>query len=262
WFHQFLEFRFHEFGVYEDAIVKSNHILNHSLLSPLINTGLLNPNDVIQKAIDYAKAHEVPINSVEGFVRQIVGWREFIRGVYEVKGTEERTKNFWNFTRTLPKSFYNGTTGIEPVDTTIKNILKTGYVHHIERLMILGNFMVLCEIHPDDVYKWFMELFIDAYDWVMVPNVYGMSLYADGGLMSTKPYISSSNYIMKMSNYKKGSWQDIWDGLFWMFMDKHRDFFITNPRLKMLISNFDTMDKAQQELHFKNATSFLQTLDS
>lgn len=260
WLQQFFDYRFHEFGVYEDAIVKEEHFLNHSLLSPLINVGLLNPSDVIDKAITYAKENDVPINSTEGFVRQILGWREFIRGVYEVKGTEERTKNFWNFDRKIPISFYDGTTGIKPVDDVIKKVLKTGYAHHIERLMILGNFMVLCEFDPDEVYQWFMELFIDSYDWVMVPNVYGMSLFADGGLMSTKPYISSSNYIMKMSNYSKGEWQDTWDGLFWTFMDKHRDFFESNPRLGMLLGNLDRMKKDTLENHFNNAEKFLNTL--
>ncbi len=260
WLQKFFEQRFHEFGPYEDAIVKEEHFLNHSLLSPLINIGLLNPSHVIEKAIDYGKSNNIPINSIEGFVRQILGWREFIRGVYEAKGTEERTKNFWNFNRKIPKSFYDGTTGIKPVDDVIKKVLKTGYAHHIERLMILGNFMVLCEFNPDEVYKWFMELFIDAYDWVMVPNVYGMSLYADGGLMSTKPYISSSNYIMKMSNYPKGDWQDTWDGLFWTFMDKHRDFFSGNPRLGMLLGNLDRMNKETLENHFNNAEQFLEQL--
>ncbi|RCT54702.1 cryptochrome/photolyase family protein [Winogradskyella sp. KYW1333] len=260
WLQQFFEYRFHEFGAYEDAIVKEEHFLNHSLLSPLINVGLLHPLDVIDKAIDYARSNDVPINSTEGFVRQILGWREFIRGVYQVKGTEERTKNFWNFNRKIPKSFYDGTTGIQPIDDVIKKVNKTAYAHHIERLMILGNFMVLCEFHPDEVYEWFMELFIDAYDWVMVPNVYGMSLYADGGLMSTKPYISSSNYIMKMSNYSKGAWQATWDGLFWTFMDKHREFFLSNPRLGMLIRTFDKMKQETREKHFKNAESFLSQL--
>ena len=242
WLEQFFEQRFHEFGPYEDAIVKEEHFLNHSLLSPLINVGLLNPMEVIEKAIKYANSNNVPLNSTEGFVRQILGWREFIRGVYEAKGNEERTKNFWGFKRNIPKSFYDGTTGIQPIDDVIKKVNKTAYAHHIERLMILGNFMVLCEFNPDDVYQWFMELFIDAYDWVMVPNVYGMSLFADGGLMSTKPYISSSNYIMKMSNYEKGELANYlgWS-VFWTFMDKHRDFFLSNPRLGMLIRTFDKM---------------------
>ncbi|MBU2928667.1 cryptochrome/photolyase family protein [Winogradskyella psychrotolerans] len=260
WLNQFFEQRFHEFGPYEDAIVKEEHFLNHSILSPLINVGLLQPLDVIEKAIDYAKSNDVPLNSLEGFVRQILGWREFIRGVYEVKGTEERTKNFWNFNKKIPASFYDGSTGIKPIDDVIKKVLKTGYAHHIERLMLLGNFMVLCEFHPDEVYQWFMELFIDAYDWVMVPNVYGMSLFADGGLMSTKPYISSSNYIMKMSNYAKGDWRATWDGLFWTFMDKHRDFFAGNPRLGMLLGNLDKMKKETLENHFNNAEQFLEQL--
>lgn len=262
WLEAFFEQRFHEFGVYEDAIVKSESFLNHSVLSPLINVGLLAPQEVIDKAIDYAQKNNIPINSLEGFVRQILGWREFIRGIYEVKGSEERTKNFWKHSRTIPPSFYNGTTGILPVDQTIKKTLKTSYAHHIERLMILGNFMLLCEFDPDEVYRWFMELFIDAYDWVMVPNVYGMSLFADGGLMSTKPYISSSNYIKKMSDYPNGEWQKIWDGLFWRFMDKHRAFLSKNPRLRMLLSTLDKMGEEKRTQHFTNAETFLNTLNT
>ncbi|MDC8006179.1 cryptochrome/photolyase family protein [Aureisphaera galaxeae] len=262
WFYQFLQFRFHDFGVYEDAIVASESILNHSLLSPLINVGLLHPMWVIERTVLFAEENKIPINSTEGLVRQIIGWREFIRGVYEVKGTEERNRNFWGFTRRIPKTFYTGDTGIPPIDTTIKKIQKTAYAHHIERLMILGNFMVLCEFDPDEVYQWFMELFIDAYDWVMVTNVYGMSLYADGGLMSTKPYISSSNYLMKMGDYAKGDWQQTWDGLFWNFMDKHRDFFLSNPRLGMLIRTWDKMDSEKRTQHLQNAASFFKTLDT
>lgn len=261
WLQDFFAQRFYEFGDYEDAIVSSEHYLNHSVLSPLLNTGLLLPEDVIDKACEYAFKHEIPINSLEGFVRQILGWREFIRGVYEVKGSEERTRNFWNHKRKIPSSFYKGTTGIFPVDRTINKVLKTGYAHHIERLMVLGNFMLLCEFDPDEVYQWFMELFIDAYDWVMVPNVYGMSLFADGGLMSTKPYISGSNYLKKMSDYPSGDWQEIWDGLFWRFMDKNRGVFSKNPRLRMLLNTLDRMDFKRREEHFLNAEHFLKSLD-
>ncbi len=177
-----------------------------------------------------------------------------------MKGTQERTKNYWGFTRKIPPSFWNGTTGIEPIDITIKKVLETGYCHHIERLMVLGNFMLLCEFDPDEVYRWFMELFIDSYDWVMVPNVYGMSQFADGGLMATKPYISGSNYLMKMSDYKKGEWQPIWDGLFWRFMHTHRDFFLQNPRLGMLVNSFDKMTEEKQKAHLNNAETYLQSL--
>jgi len=122
---------------------------------------------------------------------------------------------------------------------------------------VLGNFMLLCEFDPDEVYRWFMEFFIDAYDWVMVQNVYGMSQFADGGLMATKPYISGSNYLMKMSDYKKGDWQLIWDGLFWRFMDKHRKFFLSNPRLGMLIKTFDKMPEEKKTTLLYEAESYL-----
>jgi deoxyribodipyrimidine photolyase-related protein len=190
-----------------------------------------------------------------------MGWREFIRGVYVTKGSQERTTNYWGFTRKIPPSFYTGTTGIEPIDLTIKKVLETGYCHHIERLMVLGNFMLLCEFDPDEVYRWFMELFIDAYDWVMVPNVYGMSQFADGGIMSTKPYISGSNYLMKMSDYPKGEWQSTWDALFWRFMDIHRDFFLQNPRLGMLISTFDKWSEEKKQEVRTKANDYLIMLD-
>jgi deoxyribodipyrimidine photolyase-related protein len=260
WFQQFLEQRFLEFGAYEDAIVKEHHILNHSLLTPMLNVGLISPKEVIEQSTAFAKENDIPINSLEGFVRQIIGWREFIRGMYEARGSDERTRNFWGFTRKIPKSFYDGSTGIYPIDQTIKQLLKTGYCHHIERLMVLGNFMLLCEFDPDEVYRWFMELFIDSYDWVMVPNVYGMSQFADGGLMATKPYISGSNYLMKMSNYKKGEWQETWDGLFWRFMDTHRSFFLSNPRLGMLVHMFDKMPAEKKQKHLENGDAYLNSL--
>lgn len=127
--------------------------------------------------------------------------------------------------------------------------------------MILGNFMLLCEFDPNEVYRWFMELFIDSYDWVMVPNVYGMSQFADGGIMSTKPYISGSNYIMKMSDYKKGNWQSTWDGLFWRFMHTHRTFFLQNPRLGMLVKSFDKMSTEKQREHLRQAQQYLDSLE-
>jgi deoxyribodipyrimidine photolyase-related protein len=260
WFSNFLNTRYNEFGTYEDAILIKESIINHSILSPLINSGLLNPKYVLEESINFYKKNNIPLNSVEGFIRQIIGWREFIRGVYVCKGSEERTKNYWNFKRKIPKSFYTGSTGIDPVDDTIKKVNKSGYANHIERLMILGNFMVLCEFDPDEVYKWFMELFIDSYDWVMVPNVYGMSQFADGGLMSTKPYISSSNYIIKMSDYKKGDWSEIWDGLFWSFMDKQREFFKKNPRMRMLLSSYDKMDVLKKEKLLLDADNFIKNL--
>jgi deoxyribodipyrimidine photolyase-related protein len=261
WLQEFLETRLWEFGAYEDAMVEKEHFLHHSLLTPMLNSGLLTPQEVLDKTLEYAAQNpDLPLNSLEGFIRQIMGWREFIRAVYELKGSEERTRNYWGFKRKIPKSFYDGTTGIGPLDTVIRKVLKTGYCHHIERLMVLGNFMLLCEFDPDEVYKWFMELFIDAYDWVMVPNVYGMSQFADGGLMATKPYISGSSYLMKMSDFKKGEWQEIWDALFWRFMHVHRDFFLQNPRLGMLVHSFDKMTEEKRSGLLQRAENYLNII--
>lgn len=260
WLDDFLRTRFEKFGMYEDAIVAKENILHHSVLTPMLNTGLLTPQQIVDAVLEHAKNHAVPLNSLEGFIRQIVGWREFIRIVYEREGRRQRTTNYWKFTRKIPPAFWTGNTGIAPIDITIRKILDTGYCHHIERLMVLGNFMLLCEFDPDEVYKWFMEMFIDAYDWVMVPNVYGMTQFADGGLMTTKPYISGSNYLMKMSDYEKADWQPVWDGLFWRFMHVHRNFFLQNPRLGMLVGTFDKMTAEKRDTHLANAEKYLQSL--
>ena len=176
-------------------------------------------------------------------------------------GVPSRTTNFWQFEdRPIPRSFYEGTTGITPIDITIKRVLAHGYCHHIERLMILGNFMLLCGFHPDRVYDWFMELFVDAYDWVMVPNVYGMSQFADGGLFTTKPYISGSNYVLKMSDYRKGDWCATWDGLFWSFIKQHETFFRSQHRLGMMVRQLEKMDGAKLNAHLENAEGFLDSL--
>ncbi len=262
WLDQFLENRFREFGQYEDAIVVNEKILHLSLLTPMMNVGLITPQEIIETTLKFAEENQTPINSLEGFIRQIIGWREFIRGVYEVAGSRERMMNFWRFKRKIPESFWTGTTGIGPIDITIKKVLETGYCHHIERLMVIGNFMLLCEFDPDEVYRWFMELFIDAYDWVMVTNVYGMSQFADGGLMASKPYISGSNYLLKMGDFPKGDWQTVWDGLFWRFMDVHRDFFLKNPRLGMLVRIFDKMPHEKKFFHIKTAENYLESLVS
>ena len=261
WLDNFLKSRFHNFGIYEDAMVGNESFLYHSVLTPMLNIGLLSPRQIIDKALDMAANKEIPLNSLEGFIRQIMGWREFIHLVYEREGTVQRTKNYWGFTRKIPLSFWKGETGIHPVDVVIKKVLATGYNHHIERLMVMGNFFLLCEFDPDDVYRWFMEMYVDAYDWVMVPNTYGMTQFADGGLMMTKPYISGSNYLMKMGDWKKGAWQQVWDGLFWRFMHVHRNFFLSNPRLGMLVKMFDKMPVDKQRAHLENAEAFLIELD-
>lgn len=253
----FLQERFENFGIYQDAINKDESFLFHSNLSSSLNIGLLDPVQVVKSTLEFANKKKIPINSVEGFIRQVIGWREYIRAVYLLKGVEERTKNHFGFERKMPESFWDGSTGITPVDVTIQRILKTSYAHHIERLMVLGNFMLIAELHPDDVYKWFMSLFIDAYDWVMVPNVYGMSQFADGGMMSTKPYISGSNYLLKMSNYKKGDWSETWDALFWRFMNVHIQTFQQNPRLSFLLNTWNNFSAQKKKELMNKAEDFL-----
>lgn len=257
----FFDQRFVNFGIYEDSILKDHHFLNHSLLSPILNIGLLTPNYVIDEAINYAQNNHVPLNSLEGFIRQILGWREFVRAVYIYRGTQQRQSNFWNHQNTMNPILYVGTTGVLPVDNSIKKLLKTGYLHHIERLMIVSNFMNLLQIHPNHIYKWFMELFVDAYDWVMVPNVYGMATYADGGLMTTKPYISGSNYLKKMSDYVSGDWQNVWDGLFWNFVAKNQSFFRNNYRLTMMCQHWEKMNSDTKIKHLNTANKYLELYD-
>lgn len=260
WLDDFLEHKFEAFGPYEDAIEQGESWLWHSVLTPALNTGLLSPQYVTQKTIDAAEDRDVPLNSLEGFLRQIVGWREFMRATYEDLGVTMRTTNYWSHTRAMPSSFYDGSTGIIPVDDVIKRLLATGYCHHIERLMVLGGFMFLCEIDPQEIYRWFMEMFIDSYDWVMVPNVYAMSQNADGGLITTKPYFSGSAYVRKMSHYPKGDWCDVWDGLYWRWIWNHVEELGKNPRWAMMCATAKRMDEEKRNTHLKNANDFLSSL--
>lgn len=248
----FLEYKFDLFGPYEDAISREYSFVYHSMLSSCLNIGLLTPMQVIRRALDVFFERGVAIESVEGFIRQIMGWREFMRAMYVIEGVNIRNKNFFNSKNKLPKEFWTAKTGLLPVDVSIKRSLDFAYCHHIERLMVLGNVMCLLEIDPDDIYLWFMEMFIDAYDWVMVPNVYSMSQYADGGLLTTKPYISGSNYLLKMSDYSKSDWCGVWDALYWRFINKHRDFFASNPRLNMMVSLYDKKTEVAKQEYANN----------
>ena len=262
WFEAFLKERFERFGDYEDAIVAGQSWLWHAVLTPMLNIGLLTPEYVVKETLAYADQHDIPVNALEGFIRQLIGWREFMRATYEALGVKMRTTNHWNHQRKIPASFYDGTTGIDPIDDTIQRVLETGYCHHIERLMVLGGFMFLCEFDPDEVYRWFMELFVDSYDWVMVPNVYAMSQHADGGLITTKPYFSGSNYVKKMSDWKAGDWADTWDGLYWRFIWKHREALAKNPRWAMMCRTAERMDNDKMNTHLGRAGAFFKTLDA
>ena len=251
----FLTHKFSKFGDYEDSVDEKSHIWFHSNLSSSLNIGLITPLDILN---NISNLSYIPINSYEGFVRQIIGWREFMRCLYHFEGKNMEKSNFFNHQRKIKKSWYSGDTGLDPLDYSIKSTIKHAYSHHIERLMIQVNLMNLCEIKPRDAYKWFMELYIDSSDWVMTPNVYSMGLFADGGIMATKPYICGSNYILKMMNFKKGPWCDVMDGLYWRFIDKNRGFFKKNPRLNMMVSLFDKMKKVKKDDILFKANEFIE----
>lgn len=256
----FLSNRLDGFGPYQDAVEPGERMIFHSLLSPAINAGLLTPQEIVDATLAEADRREIPLNSLEGYLRQIIGWREFMLLSYEHLGRRMRSRNYFGFDKPMPGAFYTGETGLDPVDEIITRVLESGYAHHIERLMFLGNPMLLCEIDPDEVYRWFMELFVDAYDWVMVPNVYAMSQFADGGLITTKPYVSSSNYIRKMSPWKKGNWATVWDGLFWRFVEKNRELFEKNPRMSMMAKQLDRMGEEKLSAHRSVARGYLEAL--
>ena len=256
WLDYFIIKKFNLFGDYEDAVDTNNNFLFHSVLSPMINLGLLTPDLIIERVRKVE--NKIKINSYEGYIRQIIGWREFIRGIYQNYDQQLEENNFFQHKNSLTKKWYDGTTGLDPLDHSIKNAQKYGYTHHIERLMVLCNIMNLCEIKPNEVYNWFMEMFVDSSDWVMSPNVYGMGLFSDGGIFSTKPYICGSSYFMKMMNFKRGNWNDIMDGLYWRFINKNRKFFQSNPRLNMMVNIYDKMNTERKNHIIKKANQFIR----
>jgi len=255
WLDDFLIEKLNLFGDYEDAVSQRDNILFHSALSPLINSGLITPEKIVDR-LKKLKT-KVNLNSLEGYIRQVIGWREFMRGIYQNYSTEMEKGNFFKHKRKFKKEWYSGETGIPPLDHSIKNALKYGWTHHIERLMVLSSLMNLCEIEPKQVYKWFMEMFIDSSEWVMVPNVYGMGLFSDGGIFATKPYICGSSYYLKMMDFKKGEWCETVDGLYWRFINKNRKFFSSNPRLNMMVSVYDKMKNERKKKILSKAEAFI-----
>lgn len=256
----FVDKRLEGFGPYQDAICADQSFLHHSLVSPAVNCGLITPDELVDAVLQASSKRDLPIESVEGFIRQVIGWREFVRGVYQHYSDKMDETNYWNHRRRLKSCWYSGDTGLPPLDDAIERAVEHGYSHHIERLMILANLMNLCEIEPRQVYGWFMEMYVDSSDWVMAANVYGMGLMSDGGIFATKPYISGSNYIMKMSDYKKGPWCDIWDGLYWRFVENHFDFFDRNPRMRMMTRTLLKMDEKRKTDIFTAADEFIHNV--
>jgi deoxyribodipyrimidine photolyase-related protein len=257
WLDDFIEHRLEGFGPYEDAMSTRSETVFHSVLSPMMNIGLLVPNEVLERVIAVAQTRDIPLQSLEGFVRQIMGWREFVRGIYQNFSAQQASTNYWSHHRQLTEHWYLGGTGIAPLDDTIEITQRKGWCHHIPRLMVVANLMTLCEIEPKAAHRWFMEMYVDSASWVMGPNVYGMGIFSDGGIFATKPYICGSNYLLKMSNYPKGPWCDVVDGLYWRFIEKNRAFFAQNPRLALMPRALDRLSEARRDIIFPAAEKFL-----
>jgi deoxyribodipyrimidine photolyase-related protein len=217
WLQNFVTHKMSDFGSYQDSIQSDNSFLFHSVLSTTINIGLLNPTDIIEELLKHKD--KIPMNSLEGYIRQLF-WREYQRYCYIYYNFNN--KNYFGNTKKLTKDWYNGTVGILPVDDCIKKAFNTGYLNHIERLMIVGNFMNLYGIQPSEGFKWFMEFSCDSYEWVMAQNVLDMVFFVSGGVTMRKPYITSSNYVIKMSDYKKDDWSEVWDNLYRDFLKNNR----------------------------------------
>jgi deoxyribodipyrimidine photolyase-related protein len=249
WLKKFINERLVSFGPYEDALPKHSTFVFHSVLTPFLNVGLLTPQEVVDAVfLIESKTQEIPLASLEGFIRQIIGWREFVRGIYQNFSEQEESTNFWGHHQKLSNHWYVGNTGIAPLDDVIKKVNQFGYAHHIERLMVVGNLMLLLEISPKEAHRWFMEMFVDSSDWVMGPNVYGMALFSDGGIFATKPYICGSNYYRKMGDYKASEeWCDGVDGLYWQFIEKHKSFFKNNHRLSMMVRSLEKINDERKK---------------
>jgi deoxyribodipyrimidine photolyase-related protein len=272
-FDDFIATRLKDFGDYEDVMIADELVLFHSAISPLLNIGLLDVMTLARKAEHAYYNGDAPLNSVEGFIRQIIGWREFIYGCYWTKSadTDYHQENFFGNTRKLPDFFWTGKTNMRCVSSAISKVIEHGYTHHIERLMVIGNFALLAGILPNEINRWFWEFYADAYDWVVTPNVMGMSQFADGGFVATKPYAASANYIDKMSDYchgcaydktlKTGETACPFNYLYWDFFLRNSDKLRKNNRIGMAYVTLDKKTTAEQDAIRQSAHSFLANLN-
>ena len=261
-----------DFGAYEDAMLTGERHLWHSILSPYLNSGLLDPLDLCRRAEAEYRAGRAPLNSVEGYVRQIIGWREFMRGVYWREGPDYVRRNFLGHTRNLPTWYWTGETDAHCLKEAIGQTLDTAHAHHIQRLMVTGNFALLIGADPAQVHQWYLEVYVDAYEWVELPNTLGMSQFGDGGLVGTKPYVSSGAYIDRMSDYCGRCRYDVkqrvgpdacpFNALYWDFMARHEDRLRGNPRMRGPYRTWDRQPRAQQDETRAQAAAFLDTLDA
>lgn len=259
WLKKFIKEKLELFGKYQDAVVSTNPFMYHSVISPMLNIGILTDTIVLHEVLKYTD--KVALNSLEGFIRQLIGWRNYVRLIYHFEGDKMRQMNTLKHHNKLNEKWWTGETGIEPIDHCIKQSIEWCYLHHIQRLMYMGNIMLLCQIDPNEVYKWFMEIHsIDAYDVFMVPNIYGMSQYADGGMMMTRPYFSGSNYVLKMSDFPTGEWSDKWDALYYSFIHKHAKLLSGIYSTAMMVKAWDRKSDDERKQLLKTGKDVLSTL--
>ncbi|HUP26699.1 MAG TPA: cryptochrome/photolyase family protein [Candidatus Limnocylindrales bacterium] len=259
WLHDFLENRIDDYGTYQETLSSQAPWLYHSLLEGSLNIGLLKPQEIIQAALARHAARPVPLQSLESFIRQVLGWREYVRGIYLHQATALRAQNPFNHHRKLTGAWYTATTGLPPLDNLIKKISGHAYAHSAERCMIAGNLMILCEIEPSQICQWQQELLIDAYDWTVVTDVNSMSQFdawddAGGG----KAYIAPSSAVLDISDYDRGVWSDIWDGLFWRFIEKHQSSLSKSPRMRVMARRLDRLDADHKRIIYYRAEDFLR----
>lgn len=259
-----------DFGRYQDAMLADRPFMYHSLLSPYLNLGLLDPLDLCRRAEAEWQAGRAPLNAVEGFIRQIIGWREYVRGVYWLKMPDYAEMNVLGADRPLPGFYWTGQTRMRCLSQVIGQTLDTAYAHHIQRLMITGTYALLIGADPVAVHRWYLGVYADAYEWVELPNTLGMSQYADGGLLGTKPYAASANYIDKMSDYcgdcafdpKQRTGPDAcpWNALYWDFIARHEDRWAQNHRMKVIVQGWRRKPEAEQKALCEAAAAHLAAL--
>ena len=263
----FIERRLIKFGDYQDAMIENEPWMFHSHLSFYLNCGLLTAMECI-RAVEHAyHSKSLPINSVEGFIRQIIGWREYVRGVYWHKMPDYKNENFFGADRKLPDFFWHANSKMNCINQCVKETKRHAYAHHIQRLMVLGNFALLAGINPDQVNEWYLIVYADAYEWVELPNVTGMVLFADGGYLASKPYASSGAYINKMSNYcnncsfnvnsKNGQEACPFNYLYWNFIVQNREKLEKNPRISMMYRVYDKMSEKKRRDIESDSKNFL-----
>ena len=260
------------FGPYQDAMLAADRVLHHSLLSAYMNIGLLDPLEVCRRVEAEWKAGRVPINSAEGYIRQVIGWREFMRGIYFREGPGYPRRNALGHDRALPPLFWGAKTDMACLSQAVAQTRDEAYAHHIQRLMVTGNFALLAGVDPARVHEWYLSVYFDAFEWVEAPNTVGMSQFADGGLVATKPYASSANYIDRMSDFcgscaysakaKTGEKACPFNLLYWHFLIRHRKRFERNPRMAQMYRTWERMDEAKRETVLAEAEDFLARLDA